>query len=79
MRSDKNTGFRRYGDGSEGFVFDLKEKDIEEANKRNQPILGDYDEKCAVKTRTGVYVGVTYINTMNYLGIPCAKPPVESA
>jgi para-nitrobenzyl esterase len=28
-----------YGDGSEGYVFDLKDKDIEETNQQNQPIL----------------------------------------
>lgn len=66
----------RYGDGSEGYVFDLKEKDIEEANKQNQQIFGKYDAHCAVKTRTGVYVGAKYWNTVNYLGIPYAKPPV---
>ena len=67
---------KRYGDGSEGYVFDLKEKDIEEANKQNQPIQGEYDSACAVRTRTGVYVGEKYWNTVNYLGIPYAKPPV---
>ena len=67
---------KQYGDGNEGYVFDLKEKDVEEANKQNQPILGGYDAGCAVKTRTGVYVGAKYNNTMNYLGIPYAKPPV---
>ena len=67
---------KRYGDGSEGFVFDLKEKDIEAANKQNQQIFGKYDDHCAVRTRTGVYVGANYENTMNYLGIPYAKPPV---
>ena len=68
---------KRYGDGSEGYVFNLKEKDIEEANKQNQQIFGKYDTHCAVKTRTGVYVGAKYWNTVNYLGIPYAKPPVD--
>ena len=48
---------KHYGDGSEGFVFDVKEKDIEEINKQNQEIHGKYDTDCAVKTRTGVFVG----------------------
>lgn len=65
-----------YGDGSEGYVFDLKKEDIEETNRQNQPILGQYDAELAVKTRTGVYVGEKYKNTICYLGIPYAKPPV---
>jgi len=67
---------RLYGDGSKGYVFDLNKEDVEEANRQNQPILGDYDAGCAVKTRTGVYVGEKYKNTMSYMGIPYAKPPV---
>ncbi|MBR3016458.1 MAG: carboxylesterase/lipase family protein [Clostridia bacterium] len=67
----------RYGDGSEGYVFDLKDKDIEEVNKQNQQIFDKYDASCAVKTRTGVYVGAKYKKTMCYLGIPYAKPPVD--
>ena len=65
-----------YGDGSEGYVFDLKKEGIEETNRQNQPILGQYDAELAVKTRTGVYVGEKYKNTICYLGIPYAKPPV---
>ena len=65
-----------YGDGSEGYVFDLKDKDIEETNKENQPIFGDYDTDLAVKTRTGIYVGEKYKKSVVYLGIPYAKPPV---
>ena len=65
-----------YGDGSEGYVFDLKKEDIEETNRQNQPILGQYDAELAVKTRTGVYVGEKYKKTIAYLGIPYAKPPV---
>ena len=67
---------RQYGDGSEGFVFDVKDKDIEETNKQNQPISGKYDTRHAVKTRTGVYVGQNVWGTVSYLGIPYAKPPV---
>lgn len=67
---------KRYGDGSGGYVFDLKDKDIEETNRQNQPILGKYDESLAVKTRTGVFVGQKVKKNMMYLGIPYAKPPV---
>ena len=65
-----------YGDGSEGYVFDLDKEDIEETNEQNQPILGEYDVSCAVKTRTGIYVGERKKKTTSYLGIPYAKPPV---
>ena len=59
-----------YGDGSEGYVFDLKKEDIEETNRQNQPILGQYDAELAVKTRTGVYVGEKYKNTISIWGFP---------
>ena len=50
---------KRYGDGSDGFVFDgqLKKSDLEELNRQNQQIHGAFDENCAVKTKTGVFVG----------------------
>ena len=65
-----------YGDGNKGFVFDVKEKDIEEINRQNQEIHGKYNAERAVKTRTGVYVGGKYKKTICYLGIPYAMPPV---
>ena len=65
-----------YGDGSEGFVFDLKDRDVEETNRVNHPITGKYDADLAVKTMTGVYVGEKYKNIIYYLGIPYAKAPV---
>ena len=65
-----------YGDGSEGFVFDLKAKDIEETNRGNRVITGEYDKNLAVKTTGGIFVGGKYKNTIYYLGIPYAKPPV---
>jgi Carboxylesterase type B len=65
-----------YGDGNEGYVFDLKDKDVEETNGQNQLITGAYDASCAVKTKTGVYVGEKNKETICYLGIPYAKPPV---
>ena len=67
---------RIYGDGSEGFVFDLDAEDIEETNRQNRPITGEYDKDLAVKTRGGIFVGEKYKNTIYYLGIPYAKPPV---
>ena len=66
----------RYGDGSEGYVFDLKDKDIEETNRQNQAISGAYDAALAVKTKTGIYVGEKSKDTLSFLGIPYAKPPV---
>ena len=65
-----------YGDGSKGFVFNVTNKDIEEVNQQNKPILGEYDTDYAVKTRTGIYVGEKNKSTISYLGIPYAKPPV---
>ena len=65
-----------YGDGRDGYVFDLKEEDIEETNEQNRPIRGEYDADCAVRTRTGVYVGKKDGKSMVYRGIPYAKPPV---
>ena len=65
-----------YGDGSEGYVFDLEEKDIEETNRKNQPVFGEYDADCAVRTRSGIYIGENVKKTISYLGIPYAKPPV---
>ena len=67
---------KRYGDGSEGFVFDLKSEDVEETNRQNQAVRGEYDADLAVKTRTGVFVGYKDKNVACYLGIPYAKPPV---
>lgn len=67
---------KRYGDGRDGYVFDLKQEDIEEANRRNRPVLSMYDADCTVKTRTGVYVGEEQKKTIDYLGIPYAMPPV---
>ena len=69
---------RAYGDGSRGFVFDeaLKNADLDEVNRQNRPILGAYDTDCAVKTKTGIYVGVKEKNVIYFSGIPYAKPPV---
>ena len=67
---------RLYGDGSQGYIFQVDEKTIAEMNRQNQPIAGKYDAGLAVKTRTGIYVGESYKKTRVYLGIPYAKPPV---
>ena len=69
---------KRYGDGSKGFLFDdiLKPAEVEDWNKQNQPIKGAYDNKFAVKTKNGVYVGYKENKVILYLGIPFAKPPV---
>ena len=68
----------RYGDGSNGFVYDelLKKVDIEEANRQNRQIHGAFDTKLAVKTKTGVFVGEKEKDTIFFIGIPYAKPPV---
>ena len=65
-----------YGDGSEGYVFEVAKEKIDEINQQNQPILGEYNRKYAVKTRTGIYVGEKCKKVINYLGIPYAKPPL---
>ncbi|MBR2183353.1 MAG: carboxylesterase/lipase family protein [Acidaminococcaceae bacterium] len=69
---------KQYGDGSNGYVFDdaLKVIDLDEVNRQNQPVRGAYDTACAVKTKTGIYVGVKVKNIIYYSGIPYAKPPV---
>ena len=68
----------RYGDGSNGFVFDelLKKINIDEENQPNRQIHGAFDTKLAVKTKTGVFVGIKEKNTIFFCGIPYAKPPV---
>ena len=50
----------RYGDGSDGFVFDdqLTKGDLAELNRKNRQIRGEFDNELAVKTKTGVFVGV---------------------
>ena len=65
-----------YGDGSKGFVFDVKQEDIEAINRQNQAIDEVHNDGCAVKTKTGIYIGEKYKKTIFYLGIPYAKPPV---
>lgn len=69
---------KQYGDGSNGFVFDdaLKTIDLDEVNRQNRPVRGAYDTSLAVKTKTGIFVGVKENNVIYYSGIPYAKPPV---
>ena len=68
----------RYGDGSQGFLYDdmYTSEEIEEFNKQNRQIKGEYDTKLAVKTKTGVYVGYKEKKGVVYREIPYAKPPV---
>ena len=68
----------RYGDGSGGFVFDeLKEKiDLKELNRQNQQIRGSFDTDCAIKTKTGFFVGEKIEDALFFCGIPYAKQPV---
>lgn len=66
----------RYGDGKEGYVFDIKKEDVEEINRQNLPLSGDFEEGLSVKTQTGIYIGEKQKDTIFYLGIPYAKPPV---
>ena len=65
-----------YGDGSESYVFDVDDEDVEELNRRNRPVGGEYDADCAAKTRTGTYVGEKDGDAVFYRGIPYAKAPV---
>ncbi len=67
-----------YDDGSKGFVFDVSKKEVEDINQHNQQNLDEYDADCAVKIRTGIYVGEKEKNNeiISYYGIPYAKAPV---
>ena len=68
----------RYGDGSDGFVFDgqVTKDNLEELNRQNQKILGAFDEDCTIKTKTGFFVGTKNKEILFFSGIPYAKPPV---
>ena len=68
----------RYGDGSNGFLYDdmLKRSDIEDFNQQNKPIKGAYDRDLALKTKTGIFVGEKYKDSIFFCGIPYAKPPI---
>jgi len=68
----------RYGDGSDGFVFDgqVTQNDLAELNRANQQIHGAFDNDLAIKTKHGVFVGEKAKDTIFFTGIPYAKPPV---
>jgi para-nitrobenzyl esterase len=68
-----------YGDGSEGFMFDdlLKMDYIDEFNRQNQQIHGDFDSDCAVNTKNGIFVGEKVKDSLFFCGIPYAKPPIS--
>ena len=70
----------RYGDGSEGFVFDgqVTKSDLEELNRQNRQIHGGFDNDRAVKTKTGIFVGEKSNRAIIFSGIPYAKPLVGS-
>lgn len=67
---------RVYGDGNQGYVSDVSDEVVEELNTQNRPILGEYDAECAVKTRTGTYVGKKDEKIVYFLGIPYAQAPI---
>ena len=67
---------KKYGDGSKGFLYDVKPEELDEVNRENRPLSGEYDAACAVRTRTGVYVGTKDNEVTYFSGIPYAKPPV---
>ena len=67
---------KNYGDGTEGYVFDVDDEDVEELNKQNKPVGDQYDADCAVRTKTGIYVGEKDGDAVFYRGIPYAKAPV---
>ena len=65
-----------YGDGDEGYVSNVSDEVVEELNEQNQPVVGEYDAECTVKTKTGTFVGEKNGKVINYLGIPYAQAPV---
>lgn len=67
---------KTYDDESEGYIPEMDDEEVEELNEENRPVLGEYDAECAVKTRTGTYVGEKDGKVVYYLGIPYAKPSV---
>ncbi|MBQ6297549.1 MAG: carboxylesterase family protein [Selenomonadaceae bacterium] len=56
----------------------LKKSDLEELNRQNRQIHGAFDEDCAVKTKTGFFVGEKIKKALFFCGILYAKPPVGS-
>ena len=67
---------QRYGDGSEGFLFDEKNIDVNELNQSNKQIHGSFNPEFAVKTKTGFFVGEKLNDALAFCGIPYAKPPI---
>ncbi len=65
-----------YEDGKEGYVFDLEQEVIDEANLQNKSVSEESDTDLKVKTRTGVFIGEKNKKSIVYYGIPYAKPPV---
>ena len=67
---------QRYGDGSDGFLFDEKNIDVNELNQANKQIHGSFNPELAIKTKTGFFVGEKLNDALAFCGIPYAKPPV---
>lgn len=67
---------KAYGDGDAGYVINVDEKDVEEFNEQNRPVVGEHDAECTVKTRTGAFVGEKSGKVIYYLGVPYAQAPV---
>ncbi len=68
---------KKYSNPDEGFVVNDSELDyISRLKGNNNEIIGDYDERLAVRTGNGIFVCPKTRNVRCYLGIPYAKPPV---
>ena len=67
----------KYGDGSEGFQLNEKEKaSILQLNGENREITGEYDMGNAAKTENGIFVCEADKKVRSWRGIPYAKAPV---
>lgn len=69
---------KRYGKGNNGYKFSDEEIEyIRSLDNINKEIIGKYDQSLAVKTRTGIYVGVKEEGVICFNGIPYAKAPIK--
>ncbi len=67
----------RYDDGSDGHVMTWKERaDVRHLIGTNCEITGKYVKARAIKTENGIFEGRKRGKTLEFLGIPYAKPPV---
>lgn len=68
---------KKYGDGSNGFQVDEKERErIAGMRERNAEITGEYPQKFAARTENGIFVPNVGKENLSYLGIPYALAPV---